>query len=204
MKMRARKGRRGLLSLGLWLLGSLVLVDAVKAQGGIPFFVKRDFGVGDGPGSVTVGDFNGDGRQDLATANGFADTVSVLINTPGMVVNNLVSFEPITATFQFTPDPTGCPPGFVGTFSFEARLTNTSDSSLTDLVTAVNTLTNGNLRQNADGGPRGVGALLTVPQQDGFTDGVLSPEELIDVLFRICLTQPRPFQFVVDVAEEVE
>ncbi len=34
---------------------------------------------GDGPVSVAVGDFNGDGKPDLATANQFADNVTILI-----------------------------------------------------------------------------------------------------------------------------
>jgi hypothetical protein len=34
--------------------------------------------------SVTIGDLNGDGKVDLATSNGDNDTVSVLINTPGL------------------------------------------------------------------------------------------------------------------------
>jgi hypothetical protein len=89
--------------------------------------------------------------------------------------------------------------GFVGTFSFEARLTNISERSLSDLAVVVTTLTNGNLLQNADGGPEGIGARLSVPQEDGFSDGVLSPDEFVDVLLIICLTQRQPFTFVVAV-----
>jgi hypothetical protein len=119
-------------------------------------------------------------------------------------VNDLVTFEPIPATFTFTPDPTGCPQGFVGTFRFEARLTNSSESSLTDLVVAVTELTNDNLLQNADGGPGGVGARLTMPQQDGFSHGLLRPDEFVDVPFLICLHERQLFQFVVDVFGVVE
>ena len=67
--MGATKARRGLFSLGMLLLGSLVVVDAVWAQGEVSFIARRDFRVGACPLSVTVGDFNGDGRPDLATAN---------------------------------------------------------------------------------------------------------------------------------------
>ena len=87
----------------------------------------------------------------------------------------------------------------MGIFRFEARLTNISERSLSALVVAVTTLTNGNLLQNADGGPGGTGARLTVPHEEGFTDGVLSPEEAVDVPFRICLTQRRPFRLEVAV-----
>ncbi len=66
--MDATKVRLGLFSLGVLLLGSLVVVvaDAVWAQGGVSF-TRRDFGVGFSLFSVTVGDFNADGYQDLAT-----------------------------------------------------------------------------------------------------------------------------------------
>jgi hypothetical protein len=119
-------------------------------------------------------------------------------------INDLVTFEPLQSTFTFTPDPTGCPRGFVGTFNFEARLTNSSERSLSDLVVTVTALTNGNLLQNADGGPAGVGARLTVPQEDEFADGILSPDEFVDVPLIICLTEQQPFRFVVDVLEEAE
>jgi hypothetical protein len=154
-----------------------------------------------------VGDFNGDGRPDLATAIAGARSVSILINAgvvSGVVVNDFVTFEPIQATFTFTPDATGCPEGFVGIYRFEARLANISENSLTDLVVTVTTLTNGNLLQNADGGPGGDGARLTVPQRGGFTDGVLSPDEFVDVPLFICLTRRRGFTFVVDVLGNVE
>jgi aldose sugar dehydrogenase len=128
---------------------------------------------------------------------------SIYVISP-LVVNDLVSFEPTRSTFESTPDPTGCPAGFVGTFRFEAPLTNISARSLSDLAVAVTTLTNGNLLQNADGGPGGVGARLTVPQQDGFTDGVLGPDEFVDVPFIICLTEPQPFRLEVDVLGEAE
>ena len=78
-------------------------------------------------------------------------------------------------------------------------MSNHSSSSLSDLVVAVTTLTNGNLLQNADGGPAGVGARLTVPPEDGFADGLLSPGEFVDLGFPICLRERRAFDFFVDV-----
>jgi len=44
----------------------------------ISFIARRDFGVGAAPTSVAVGDFNGDGAQDLAVANFGSNDVSVL------------------------------------------------------------------------------------------------------------------------------
>ena len=115
------------------------------------------------------------------------------------IVNDFVAFEPLSSTYHFTTDTTGCPVGFVGTFSFEARLTNISASALSNLVVEATTLTNGNLLLNADEGPGGVSSHLTVPQLDGFTDGVLSAEEFVDVPFALCLRERSPFRFFVDV-----
>jgi hypothetical protein len=241
--MGATKARYGLFSLGMWVLGSLVIVDAMWAQDRVSFS-RQDFGVGGIPGFITGGDFNGDGRPDLATANLFDESgdlpgsVSILLGqgdgtfqlaqaivlrmsprrmtvgdfngdgrpdlatanidflTPGHSISILVGQG--NGTFQAAQD------FFVGLFSFEARLTNVSERSLSKLVVAVTTLTNANLLQNADGGPGGVGARLTVPQQDDFTDGLLSPNEFVDVPFILCLTQRRPFTFVVDILGEEE
>lgn len=44
------------------------------------FGVKTDYGTGDAPTSVAIGDLNGDGKPDLATANFYSSTVSVLLN----------------------------------------------------------------------------------------------------------------------------
>jgi hypothetical protein len=120
------------------------------------------------------------------------------------LVNNQVTFEPLRATFTFTPDPMGCPEGFVGKFSFEATLSNTSNAPLASLAVHVTTLTDGNLLQNADEGPRGAGARLTVSKRDDLSDGLLSPEEFVDVPFILCLTARQPFTFIVDVLGVVE
>ncbi|MBI2487132.1 MAG: hypothetical protein HYW01_09270 [Deltaproteobacteria bacterium] len=42
-------------------------------------------------------------------------------------------------------------------------------------------------------------AQLTVPEADGFSDGVLSPDEFVDVPFAICLKNRKKFTFTVDV-----
>ncbi|HLE61482.1 MAG TPA: hypothetical protein VI750_00015, partial [Pyrinomonadaceae bacterium] len=116
------------------------------------------------------------------------------------VVNELVSFVPTTSTFRTTSNTSGCPAGFVGKFGFNARLTDKNTSPpLSDLMAKVTTLTNGNLLQNADGGPAGVGATLTVPRTGGFADGTLNPNESVDVPFTICLKQMKAFSFFVDV-----
>jgi hypothetical protein len=130
---------------------------------------------------------------------GVCDIGAIEFRPESVPVNALVAFEPIPSTFAFTPDATGCPGGEVGTFRFEARLTNIRERSLSDLVIAVIELTGLNLLQNADSGPGGVGTNMTVPRQEGFSDGVLRPHEFVDVPFIICLLQQEPFRFFVDV-----
>jgi hypothetical protein len=59
-----------------------VLVNTTSAGATTPsFVVQQTFAVGKQPGSVVVGDFDGDGRPDLVTANANSSTVSILLNT---------------------------------------------------------------------------------------------------------------------------
>jgi len=59
-----------------------VLLDTTAAGATAPSFAgPQTFTVGGAPKSVAVGDFNGDGRPDLAVANYSDGTVSVLLNT---------------------------------------------------------------------------------------------------------------------------
>jgi len=68
--------RRVLVLIGL-TLSHLLFAAAAEAQR-VSFITGTNFGAGGHPGSVAVGDFNGDGKPDLAVAN--AINVSVLIN----------------------------------------------------------------------------------------------------------------------------
>jgi FG-GAP-like repeat/FG-GAP repeat/Secretion system C-terminal sorting domain len=45
------------------------------------FSAKTDFTTGTAPRSISIGDFNGDGKPDLAVANDGANSISVLFNT---------------------------------------------------------------------------------------------------------------------------
>src|SRR5206468_4611188 len=75
------------------------------------FAEKTDFGAGDRPVFVAIGDVNGDGRPDLVTANA-SNTVSVLMN-----IHENVSVDPklIPARFALAP-PRPNPFGSLATF----------------------------------------------------------------------------------------
>jgi hypothetical protein len=138
--------------------------------------------------------------QEFVSAEDIWSTqITQLIVAGQEIVNEFVSFEPLTSTFNTTSDTTGCPSGFAGKFSFDSKLTNISDRSLSSLLAQVVTLTGDNLLQNADAGPGGVGSRLTIPKKDDFSDGSLGPREFVDVPLSICLKEIQPFDFLVDV-----
>jgi hypothetical protein len=59
-------------------------VSVFTNNGDGSFQAKLDYRTGGDPYSVAIGDLNGDGKQDLATANLDANTVSVLLNRAGL------------------------------------------------------------------------------------------------------------------------
>ena len=85
------------LSRVLWLsLLSVMLLALLTPEGTaqtVSFGPKTDFGTGSGSFSVAVGDFNGDGKLDLAVAN----LGSVFVNDPG----------PATVSILLNTGPTG-------------------------------------------------------------------------------------------------
>jgi hypothetical protein len=94
-----------------------------------------------------------------------------------------------------------------GVFTIEATFTNISASSFFDVFFDVVTLTGGNEVQNADGGPGGAGAMVSVVLTDttqtqqatqGNGDPSLDPGESFTVDFEIGLQTRQRFTFFVD------
>ena len=52
--------------------------------------------------------------------------------------------------------------------------------------------------QNADGGPNWGNAFMTVPNKDGYEDGVLQGKEFVDIPFVVCLKSIEPFSLMVN------
>lgn len=145
------------------------------------------------------------------------------------VVNNMVDFIRIEKTFMtirfpddFSPSECGCPDTSVGLFKFQALLINDknkSESSLSNIMVKVHTLTNGNKLVLARGNslPKdfveadtgGEGALWTLPPSGSYHDGILKPTDpkkpICGALpvFGICLKEIKPFMLYVDVLGKV-
>src|SRR5438874_4011208 len=74
-------GARGSANLFVCLGVSAALAIAAGAAGSAPSFGRaQNYATGPGPTSLAIGDMNGDHKPDLATANGDATSVSVLLN----------------------------------------------------------------------------------------------------------------------------
>ena len=70
-----------MLSLTLLLAVLVRPVPAAPSLADVSFIASRNYPVGQAPGGIAVGDFNGDGKPDLATVNVSSNDVSVLINS---------------------------------------------------------------------------------------------------------------------------
>ena len=86
-RLKGWSGRRGarrwaflLICVGLALTLGVAALLASSAPSAPSFAPARSYATGRSPDSVAIGDLNGDGRPDLATANYDADGVSVLLN----------------------------------------------------------------------------------------------------------------------------
>jgi hypothetical protein len=134
-------------------------------------------------------------------ANLGSEPAGVAVTRVAQRVNSRLTFVPLSNTYTTTANTSGCPAGVTGgKFSFSARLTNANAPGvLGSLVVEVQSLSNGNLLQNAQGGPGGVGACLVVPLVGSFADGRLGNSEQVDVPFVICLTNTNQFSFFVNV-----
>ncbi|AKV67559.1 beta strand repeat-containing protein [Microcystis panniformis] len=79
-----------------------ITVDGQAISVEMAFSTPTNFSVGIFPRSVTVGDFNGDGKSDLATANAFSNNVSVLLGTGTGSFGTATNFSVGTAPYSVT------------------------------------------------------------------------------------------------------
>lgn len=103
--MDAMKARRGLFGLGIWLLGSLAIVDAMWAQDEVSFITRGDVGVGASPRSATVGDFNLTGHEGLLSLRAEDASLKAIVEAIGQqlsieVVTRIPADERLTIAFD--------------------------------------------------------------------------------------------------------
>ena len=79
-----------------------ITVDGQAVSVEMAFSTPTNFTVGTKPASVTVGDFNSDGKSDLATANYFGNSVSVLLGTGTGSFGTATNFTVGTGPFSVT------------------------------------------------------------------------------------------------------
>jgi hypothetical protein len=89
------------------------------------FATKQDVEVLSRPNAVSVGDFNGDGKPDIATANLYSSDTSVLLNvtTPGS--NTITFLSPVTFATGSSP--------------FDVQVADMNDDGKQDIVSISNT-----------------------------------------------------------------
>lgn len=92
----------------------------------------------------------------------------------------------------------GDPRAPLGVMTITASFTNVSGQSLEGVYFIVTQLGNSGVLLNADGGPSGVGARLTVPAASLGPGGIWQPGTVLQQVFEIGLQTPGNFAFYVD------
>ena len=109
-------------------------VDAYLDFAMAPSYANQTtFTTGDNPVSVSIGDFNGDGKPDLAIANYDSNTVSVLLNTtaPGATTPSYAN----QATFATGSSPNSVSIGdFNGDGKLDLSIANSTSNSVSVLL----------------------------------------------------------------------
>jgi hypothetical protein len=108
---------------------------------------------------------------------------------PPMDITSLLQ-QTIAVSPRQYQDIADCPAGTVRKSIFTKRLTNrrTNPVAVYDLMLKVVNIADGDVIQNADPGPDGLGAILTVPHTGQYSDEILRAGESVGVPVVICRT----------------
>jgi len=155
-----------------------ILINTTPTGSTTPTFAKVDFRTGINPRSLSIGDFNRDGKPDVATANQASDTTSIFLNnTPKVSIaagTTPTKTGSTNGTFTITLDTRAPVGGLVVNFdTIGSTATNPSHYSLTagTNITAVtaNTFT------------IAAGATTAVLNAVPIDDAIINPGETIKV-----------------------
>jgi hypothetical protein len=124
---------------------SILLNTSVAGVASPSFVDHQDVATGSSPHGVALGDFNGDGRPDLAVANYYSGTTSVLLNTPATIANDLaigtiINDDPVPSV-QFTTASQSASEG-ASTMTITAQLSAASSQDVTVPFTVSGTADN--------------------------------------------------------------
>ncbi len=135
-----------------------------SSVGSINYAASVDFTTGTNPTSVSIGDLDGDGKADLAVANGNSSTVSVLRNTASTTVPTVTSFTPTSGGAGTTITLTGTNFSGATAVSFGGTAAiSFSVVSATSLAATVGTGISGNVSVTTPLGTAALGGFTLVP-----------------------------------------
>jgi uncharacterized repeat protein (TIGR01451 family) len=109
-------------------------------------------------------------------------------------INAWIALDQLQLLYRPTPVE-GAPHGIA---TVDMTFINTSTHTLDNIFFAVAWISHSNLVLNADGGPAGQGAVVTLPPPALGEDFLLTPGEAFTVTFQIALQAPFPFYLDVD------
>ncbi|MBV7329306.1 ExeM/NucH family extracellular endonuclease [Chloroflexi bacterium TSY] len=144
--------------------------------------------------------FKKDAQDALYEPNAFRATdhdpiiVGLALAPPPVLISQKL-FGKIT-NVNYVPKPIPNAPAGVVTVS--VAFTNIREEPLSNLFFVITKLTRGNLLLNADGGPAGEGATLSIPNSALGDDQLLTSGESVNVDFVIGLAKSRNFRIRVD------
>ena len=170
-----------------------IILNTTTTNATTPTFApKVDVNTGIGPISVSIGDFNGDGKPDLDVANRDSDTTSILLNTTPKISiaagTTPTETGPTTGTFNITLDTPAPAGGLVinfnttgSTAATPARYSLTAGTNITAVTANTFTIAAGQTR-----------AVFNAVPVD---DTIINPGETV----RVNVTpDPNNFNYILD------
>ncbi len=109
-------------------------------------------------------------------------------------INHRLELVGTQTSYNRTPQPKAP----AGVFTIEATFTNPTEVTLDNIYFEVAQLTGGNVLLNADGGPSGAGAVISVPNALLGDTEILDVGESLTFAFQIGLASRAAFNFFVD------